>query len=751
MPDLYAYVDPAAGDDGTGVANANPVTAAASPYQTLAAAESANRQNLTTLGGAFVIRVREGVESRATAIGILSANWPGSTDAYCVRIEAAGDGYNDGTPSESVGYTLKCTGGGANVLSHDDVCVSLRGFRLAQTNYGDALSHILAYGSLSLDRMVIAAEDGACVRSAGGADSAGRRTSILNSVIISKAERAFRGNVSTNDHYLTIEHCTLIGNHATFPSVHLSDEVQTVRYNYAHNRGAGAAYGGTGWAGSTRARNASSDSSGDGGYQSIAYSTSSGAYFTGITAGSENLDISASSSLKDAATGSSETQDVVGRSRSIPDIGAFEYPSAPSSQVRSTSTAAEVSSGSLTLSEPSGAAVGDILVAIISSRGSAAFMPPSGWQQIVQVTDGNTSTTASSSIASGCAFWIRRGGSAPSYDFSRTGGDVARGVVVAIRDAREEGSPFDGVPTINTLGSNSATVTTGEITTANANSLLLLAIAGADNTTVSGYTAATDPTSGWTESHDSNTATEADTTVAVATATKASAGATGTLQATAGVSSQHVAMAFAIGSVGTTAPSDEVAVSGVTPGVLRNGQTGIVIAGSGFLNTQGAARVVISPTDDIDDPDAVEQTITSYGATSIQITAVRDDLEFHESLFLFVETDEGDSNEDGFTVSFTPATATLNFTGDNSFITNSGALQASVSGITVLFYSSARPPSSGTADQTLTGRSTDGSGEASWQFDAGSLEYGDPAFYIAFATDPDDDFFSMGEIVPDYA
>ncbi|MEK6532237.1 MAG: right-handed parallel beta-helix repeat-containing protein [Deltaproteobacteria bacterium] len=73
--------------------------------------------------------------------------------------------------------------------------------------------------------------------------------------------------------------------------------------------------------------NASSDTTGTSGLQSIAHSTSSGAYFTNVTAGSENYHIGSSSALKDVGTDLSATftTDIDGATRSGTwDIGADE-------------------------------------------------------------------------------------------------------------------------------------------------------------------------------------------------------------------------------------------------------------------------------------------------------------------------------------------------------------------------------------------------------------------------------------------
>lgn len=86
---------------------------------------------------------------------------------------------------------------------------------------------------------------------------------------------------------------------------------------------------------STKSKSGSSDTTGTASYQSINYSTSAGAYFTSVTAGSQNLHIGASSSLKDVADDLSGdanypiTTDIDGTTRSGSwDIGADEYVSA---------------------------------------------------------------------------------------------------------------------------------------------------------------------------------------------------------------------------------------------------------------------------------------------------------------------------------------------------------------------------------------------------------------------------------------
>lgn len=85
---------------------------------------------------------------------------------------------------------------------------------------------------------------------------------------------------------------------------------------------------------------------------------------------------------------------------------------------------------------------------------------------------------------------------------------------------------------------------------------------------------------------------------------------------------------------------------------VTDGQSGIVIDGHNF-DTQGAgSRVLLSPSDDVDDAGAVEQTVTAWAAASITFTAVRDSLALDTPLYLFVLTDDGLSNAAGSAFEF---------------------------------------------------------------------------------------------------
>lgn len=220
-------------------------------------------------------------------------------------------------------------------------------------------------------------------------------------------------------------------------------------------------------------------------------------------------------------------------------------------------SAVEVASGNLTLVTTGAVpSTGDLVIACIAYRSTPAFAAPdASWSIIEQQSSGNTSTTASTAIASGvmmvCESWPA---SPPSLVFTRTGGDVARGLLLVYRGQKASGA-LD-THSSATLAANSTTPATASITTATEQELLVAMVAGADNHNVSAFRAVTEPTTSsgarnedtvgingenaWFQRHDSTTTTGADTSIAVGDAIKPTAGATGEVQATHVVSSRHV-------------------------------------------------------------------------------------------------------------------------------------------------------------------------------------------------------------------
>jgi len=242
--------------------------------------------------------------------------------------------------------------------------------------------------------------------------------------------------------------------------------------------------------------------------------------------------------------------------------------------------------GDFTLAEPAGVAQGDLMIACVAWRGNAAITPPAGWTQVVAPQNsGDTDTT--NGIASGGMWYIVRGASAPALTFTRTAGDVAICRIVSYSGGAA--TPLDAA-TGATLGAVNITVTTASITTAEAGELIVAMTSGGDNYSVSAFDAATDPTTAsgatdtttaptdgtWLERSDVATTTGADGSLGIADAVRATAGATGTIQATMSGAGRSVMIAAAFKlqvapTVALNTPNDAATGVSTTPNLLFTG------------------------------------------------------------------------------------------------------------------------------------------------------------------------------------
>jgi hypothetical protein len=118
-----------------------------------------------------------------------------------------------------------------------------------------------------------------------------------------------------------------------------------------------------------------------------------------------------------------------------------------------------------------------------------------------------------------------------------------------------------------------------------------------------------------------------------------------TLNSTAARCNFH-AVSFIETGGGGSAPS----ISDAGDETYTNGETGIVIDGADFGASQGAGTVKICPTDDVNDANAVTQTITAWGDSQVTFTAVRSTLAVNTTCYLFVVNDDGLSNVAGYPV-----------------------------------------------------------------------------------------------------
>lgn len=102
--------------------------------------------------------------------------------------------------------------------------------------------------------------------------------------------------------------------------------------------------------------------------------------------------------------------------------------------------------------------------------------------------------------------------------------------------------------------------------------------------------------------------------------------------------------------VAPTAPLSQPTIAAVGDGSFRVGQTGITAMVANAGEAQGNGRFRICPSDDIDDVNGVDQTITAWADDEITFDVVRGDLPVNTPLFAFVESDSGESNAEGFPV-----------------------------------------------------------------------------------------------------
>jgi len=213
-------------------------------------------------------------------------------------------------------------------------------------------------------------------------------------------------------------------------------------------------------------------------------------------------------------------------------------------------TKTDAGGGNLVLDEPANTAAGDLIVACIAWKGTEPFTLPADWAYVAsQLHDGDNDATGG--IASGLMAYIVRGVSAPSYTFTRTLGDVARGQTVTYRG--NSAAPYD-TGSVNQAGSVTEPIGT-TITTAEAGELLVGMVAHGDNSTTSIFDAVTAPSIAsngtidvnteptldtWQERSDGGTNTGSDTGLFIVDAVKGSAGATGAFSALAQTDSNSV-------------------------------------------------------------------------------------------------------------------------------------------------------------------------------------------------------------------
>ena len=280
--------------------------------------------------------------------------------------------------------------------------------------------------------------------------------------------------------------------------------------------------------------------------------------------------------------------------------------------------------GNITLDEPAGTTAGDLIIACIAWKDTQVITKPSAEWSLIQALD-NGDTDAVGGVASGGMWYCIRGGSAPSYVFTRTLGDVAMGQTVTYRG----NTPALDTSSIRQVGSDTLNIVGTTITTAEDGELLVAMVAHGDASLTVTFDSVTNPgtastttvavttepaSNTWYERADTKSTTGADTGLFIADAIMTTAGATGAHSAVADASSNQVCIvaAFKIGAVGPLTKS--IDGSGDYAKVSEN------IAA-------GAKQLVSSISDDVKLRETL--TLSSLGRTSIS-----DDVKIREDLAL---------------------------------------------------------------------------------------------------------------------
>ena len=353
-----------------------------------------------------------------------------------------------------------------------------------------------------------------------------------------------------------------------------------------------------------------------------------------------------------------------------------------------------VSGGNLTLAEPAGVQEGDLLVAVISYRSNASFANTGSiWTKQEEENSGNTTANSTGSIGSGVAFWGIRGSSAPDLTFERTGGNVARGCIIAYRPDNA-GDTFEiDTSTSLTRASASTSFTMSGFTPAQDATLLVWCGFGARNTTLSAFDAATDPTTAsgtttdtttdpyfdtWLRRVTSGTSTGADCTIAIADAVQETATATGNFTYTAGSSARHAGavLAFrlvaAAGDVTATPGAGSLTLTGQAPSVSASAS---VSPGVASLTITGYAPTVSAGSDATAAPGAGSLALTGLAPTVSASASVA------PAAGAVVIT--GQSPTVAASASVSPAAANLTLTGQAPTVAASSTATPGVGGLTL--------------------------------------------------------------------
>jgi hypothetical protein len=295
-------------------------------YTTLQAAITAQAQDLVANDSYLDIEIDgdwSGTDNSAAGISGYT------TDAtHYINIYTTSAARHHGVYSTSYYRIVYPTDNGSSGIWINNNYVRITGIQInmssASNTYGSEGIHVGVDPSsgIVLDKLIIKVNKGGAAIAAGYDGS----ITLKNSVLMTDraSGEVLRSYGSLDKIYNVVAIATNASNTTSvFNSLGYNVDI----YNsYGHTAGSGNVYSSN----ISKYNTASSDTSGSTGLQSIAYSTSSGAYFTNVTPGSENFTIGSSSALKGVGWNlyGIFTDDIAGTTRTYPwDIGVFHVSS----------------------------------------------------------------------------------------------------------------------------------------------------------------------------------------------------------------------------------------------------------------------------------------------------------------------------------------------------------------------------------------------------------------------------------------
>ena len=251
--------------------------------------------------------------------------------------------------------------------------------------------------------------------------------------------------------------------------------------------------------------------------------------------------------------------------------------------------------GSISLTSPATASAGDLMLAVISSRGGSTITPPTGWSAALspQAQDGATLTVA-------VFYRVRAAGDGASFSFSLSSSNRVAASMLAFSGVDSAAPIAAALGTV--AGASTSSITANGVTTPAANSMLVGVFAQSN-----GNHSMTPP-SGMSEAADFATSAGPNgVTLSVTYATQAGAGASGSKTATSNGSARSIGALVALrpAAASTTASAfeafDTSTAAGATSGPLRTRVAGaassfdiVVLAANGSLHPGFTGTVALS-------------------------------------------------------------------------------------------------------------------------------------------------------------